>query len=171
MEDPLLTLSLDSDPEEPTSQASKNDSLPTNRGYPRDYQSEADFQAVKASYRPKIENGELYKSLPLSSSTGSNNEEKPKTRQEKKRELEALSAAVAELYFFRRYDKVLEILHVVLDEEGEGYGIEIGEGKERERLERWREKCHMRLEERNSRERGQPSSERGRERDQLEEML
>ncbi|KAL9097348.1 MAG: hypothetical protein Q9165_000775 [Trypethelium subeluteriae] len=160
MEDSLLTLNLDSDSEELTCQASKKDFLPANRGFPRDYQSEADFQAVKASYRPKIENGELYKSLSLPSSTTSSDEVKQKTRQEKKRDLEALSAAVAELYFFKRYGEALEILHRVLGEGRQEYGIEIEEGKERERLERWREKCRSRLEEQDSGGKGRQNSER-----------
>ena len=58
MEDDLLNLTLDDGPE-PTNTHSESNAASASRTGSRDYQSEADFQAVKAAYRPKIENGEV----------------------------------------------------------------------------------------------------------------
>ena len=57
MEDDFFAITLD---EEAESRTVKNGAKSRFASpFPRDYQSEVDFQAIKASYQPKIENGEV----------------------------------------------------------------------------------------------------------------
>ena len=56
----LFGFNLEDDSEsEPTNKHNENDVASQDAVNVRGYQSEAEFQAVKASYRPKIENGEV----------------------------------------------------------------------------------------------------------------
>ncbi|KAM0282270.1 hypothetical protein ACHAQH_003134 [Verticillium albo-atrum] len=70
-------------------------------------QTEEEFQAVKASYKAKTENGEIWEgvSLPLRESAN-----KPVAQE--------LLHAVEELYFFRRYDEGARFARRVLDTSG-----------------------------------------------------
>ncbi|ROW00833.1 hypothetical protein VMCG_06531 [Cytospora schulzeri] len=75
-------------------------------------QSEAQFQIVKRDYRPKVENGEINKSvisLPLGAG-----------QKVPKQEAQELLHAVEELYFFRRYDEAVAFVGKVLDDGEDG---------------------------------------------------
>jgi len=65
---------------------------------PRDFQSEEDFQRQRAQWKPKIEVGELWKTLKLPI----DNPSKP--------ESQIILHAIEELYFFRRYEEALKIV-------------------------------------------------------------
>ncbi|TVY88363.1 hypothetical protein LAWI1_G006265, partial [Lachnellula willkommii] len=69
---------------------------------PRDFQSEEDFQRQRAAWRPKIESGELWKTLQLPI----DNPSKP--------ESQTLLHAIEELYFFRRYEEAAQVIAKVL---------------------------------------------------------
>ena len=56
-----------------------------------------------------------------------------------KRDMGAIHAAVAELYYFKRYSEAIEVLEKALAEPN------LVDGKEKERLERWRERCRIRV--------------------------
>ncbi|EEY15601.1 predicted protein [Verticillium alfalfae VaMs.102] len=70
-------------------------------------QSEEEFRAIKASYKAKIENGEIWMgiSLPLEESAN-----KPVVQE--------LLHAVEELYFFRRYEEGARFARRVLETSG-----------------------------------------------------
>ncbi|KAI9738452.1 MAG: hypothetical protein M1818_005349 [Claussenomyces sp. TS43310] len=88
--DGLLAIDISSDETPPTPKA------------PRDQQTAADFLAVKASWRPKIEQGEIYKTfqLPINNPT--------------KQQSQAILHAIEELYFYRRYDEATSIAEKAL---------------------------------------------------------
>ncbi|TVY16257.1 hypothetical protein LARI1_G006372 [Lachnellula arida] len=69
---------------------------------PRDFQSEEDFQRQRAAWRPKIESGELWKTLQLPI----DNPSKP--------ESQTMLHAIEELYFFRRYEEAAQVIAKVL---------------------------------------------------------
>ncbi|UNI20867.1 hypothetical protein JDV02_006916 [Purpureocillium takamizusanense] len=68
-------------------------------------QSEAEFQAVKADYKAKVENGEIFKtiSLPLAPGAG-------------KMALQQVVHAIEELYYFRRYQEALDFIKTLTDD-------------------------------------------------------
>ncbi|KAH6686951.1 hypothetical protein F5X68DRAFT_276198 [Plectosphaerella plurivora] len=70
----------------------------------RNVLSDEAFDALKASYKPLIENGEIWKTvkLPLEGSAS-----KPQAQE--------LLHAIEELYFFRRYDEGAKFARRVLD--------------------------------------------------------
>ncbi|KAK4496752.1 hypothetical protein PRZ48_012735 [Zasmidium cellare] len=83
----------------------------------RTFQSEADFQAQKASYTAKIDNGnnlaEFLKAVPgLSEETNgtvsTHNGEDAKIKLSKK-DVQLLGYAVGEMYFDRRYDEIIDL--------------------------------------------------------------
>lgn len=69
---------------------------------PRDFQSEEGFQRQRAEWKPKIEIGELWKTLKLPI----DNPSKP--------ESQAIMHAIEELYFFRRYEEALKVAEEAL---------------------------------------------------------
>ncbi|KAI2606436.1 uncharacterized protein GGS25DRAFT_390399 [Hypoxylon fragiforme] len=78
----------------------------------RTAQSEEEFRAVKAAYRVKVENGEIWKTAPRPIA----NAPVPKP------EAQTLLHAVEELYFFRRYDEGARFVDGVLGGGGGGGG-------------------------------------------------
>ncbi|KAJ8107850.1 hypothetical protein ONZ43_g6608 [Nemania bipapillata] len=72
----------------------------------RTAQSEADFQAVKRTYRAKVENGEIWKTVRL-----------PLSPQVSKPEVQTLLHAVEELYFFRRFSEAAQFARSVVDDD------------------------------------------------------
>ncbi|TVY23791.1 hypothetical protein LHYA1_G006782 [Lachnellula hyalina] len=69
---------------------------------PRDFQSEEDFQRQRAGWRPKIETGELWKTLQIPIDHPS------------KPESQTILHAIEELYFFQRYEEAGEVIARVL---------------------------------------------------------
>ncbi|KAI0098021.1 hypothetical protein GGR51DRAFT_539024 [Nemania sp. FL0031] len=72
----------------------------------RTAQSEQDFQAVKSTYRAKVENGEIWKTVRL-----------PLGPQVSKPEVQTLLHAVEELYFFRRFSEGARFARSVIDDD------------------------------------------------------
>ncbi|KAK3942293.1 hypothetical protein QBC46DRAFT_380498 [Diplogelasinospora grovesii] len=102
----LMNISLsDSEGDDNNTDTNKN-----NTDSPRDRTalSETDFQSLKAAYKAKTENGDIWKKikLPLPHVTGLN-----------KPEIQELLHAVEELYFFRRYDEAIKLIHGLLTPE------------------------------------------------------
>lgn len=121
----------------------------------RTYQSEADFQAVKAAYQAKVDGGNAYLDLIAAvpvldhgrsdvDGNGANgvngagvSELTAKVRLGK-RDLQLLSYAVGELYYDKLYARLLELCGRVRAR------CEI-DGKIVESLERWGQRCKERL--------------------------
>lgn len=110
---------------------------------PRTFQSEADFQAQKASYSPKIYQGNIYneliKTVPILAADAKDeflyDESKPKLKLSKK-EIQLLGYAVGEMYFDRKYREIIELcerVRVRCDVHGDK---KLGES-----LERWVGRC------------------------------
>lgn len=115
---------------------------------PRTFQSEADFQAQKASYTAKIDNGNNYaeflKALPALSSianwtVSAENGDEAKVKLGKK-DVQLLGYAVGEMYYDRRYGEVVELCKRVQAR------CDV-DGKLRTSLERWIGRCTSRLQE------------------------
>ncbi|CZR59723.1 uncharacterized protein PAC_09617 [Phialocephala subalpina] len=69
---------------------------------PRDFQSEENFQQVLKTWRPKVETGEIWRSLKLPL----DNPSKPDSQ--------TILHAVEELYFLKRYEEALKITETAL---------------------------------------------------------
>ena len=114
----------------------------------RTYQSEADFQAVKAGYSAKIDGGNSYRGLiaavPILA------DDKTKDAEEdgvlngnagvrmSKKDVQLLGYAVGEMYFDRQYGRVIELCERVRGR------CEV-DGKTMESLERWERRCRERM--------------------------
>ncbi|KAI9827056.1 MAG: hypothetical protein M1819_007048 [Sarea resinae] len=94
----------------------------------RTRQTEAEFQAQKASWKPKIETGDIWKTLEL-----------PLRDSASKPEKETVLHAIEELYFFRDYAKAVEVADRALS----GPAID---DVFRADLTSYRERCMKRLE-------------------------
>ncbi|RYP83836.1 hypothetical protein DL770_005306 [Monosporascus sp. CRB-9-2] len=107
----LLGIQLSSDAEDGADNKSAAADFEAERAA-RVAQSEEAFQAVKKSYRVKVENGEIWSTIKLP--LGPRKVSKP--------EAQALLHAVEELYFFRRYAEGAAFVRRVLDDCGGGGG-------------------------------------------------
>ncbi|KAI0530454.1 hypothetical protein GGR58DRAFT_231743 [Xylaria digitata] len=72
----------------------------------RTRQSEAEFQEVKRTYRVKVENGEIWKTVQL-----------PLGPQVSKPEAQMLLQAVEELYFFRHFSEGAQFARSIIDDD------------------------------------------------------
>ncbi|KAI1120948.1 hypothetical protein F5Y10DRAFT_272560 [Nemania abortiva] len=93
----------------------------------RTAQSEVDFQAVKSTYRAKVENGEIWKTVRL-----------PLGPQVSKPEVQTLLHAVEELYFFRRFSEGARFARSVLDDDA---GTGKSDGDTLKTLSYYEKKC------------------------------
>ncbi|RYP68540.1 hypothetical protein DL771_006617 [Monosporascus sp. 5C6A] len=103
----LLGIQLSSDAEDGGDTRSATADIEAER-VARVAQSEEAFQAVKKSYRVKVENGEIWSTIQLP--LGPRRVSKP--------EAQALLHAVEELYFFRRYAEGAAFARRVLNDCG-----------------------------------------------------
>lgn len=94
----LFGISL-SDSEDAGAEPSEQSKIESQQNGGRTGQSEAAFQDVKSSYHVKIENGEIWKNVNL-----------PNFRGVTKPEAQEVLHAAEELYFFRRYDEVVDYI-------------------------------------------------------------
>ncbi|KAF3760613.1 hypothetical protein M406DRAFT_268699 [Cryphonectria parasitica EP155] len=106
---------------------------------PRDRtgQTEEEFQAMKASYRAKVEDGEIWKNVKMPSGQG----------RVPKHEGQEILHAVEELYFYRRYEEAVTFIGRVMqgaegEEEGAGDGLD---GDLRALLRTYETRCRVRL--------------------------
>ncbi|GKT49019.1 uncharacterized protein ColSpa_09200 [Colletotrichum spaethianum] len=98
---------------------------------PRDWQSEEDFQALRATYRVNVQDGDIWQTIEL-----------PLGADEKasKPVLQELLHAVEELYFLRRFEEAAAFARRVL--EGSDAALD---RDTKEMLTRYEEKCHGRM--------------------------
>jgi len=111
-------------------QISSADESDTPSTVPRNHQSEADFQKVKASWTPKVENGELWRQLVLPVDHPS----KPGSQ--------VILHSIEELYFFKKYDEAIEVTEKALEGKLQDEFRKI--------LEDYHRRCLARLKERQS---------------------
>ncbi|RYO85245.1 hypothetical protein DL766_000111 [Monosporascus sp. MC13-8B] len=123
----LLGIQLSSDAEDGADSKSAAADIESERAA-RVAQSEEAFQAVKNSYRVKVENGEIWSTIKLP--LGPRRVSKP--------EAQALLHAVEELYFFRRYAEGAAFVRRVLDDGG---GVPELDGDTRDLLRYYEKKC------------------------------
>ncbi|KAL7901562.1 hypothetical protein HDV64DRAFT_241409 [Trichoderma sp. TUCIM 5745] len=76
-------------------------------------QTEDEFQAVKNTYRAKVENGNIQQTITLPLEPGAN-----------KQHVQEVLHAAEELYFFRRYQEVVDLVSRVLTPEGDKGGLD-----------------------------------------------
>ncbi|KAH6641703.1 hypothetical protein F5144DRAFT_144799 [Chaetomium tenue] len=114
----LMLLSLNLSDSEPEEGVAPGNSTTTTAGPTAEYQptraertalSEDAFQALKRSYRPKVENGNIHTTIPLPL---------PPTPLPKP-QAQALLHAAEELYFLRRYAEAAAFVRRVLEDEAE----------------------------------------------------
>ncbi|KAK4229672.1 hypothetical protein QBC38DRAFT_471916 [Podospora fimiseda] len=130
----LLLIDLsDSEPSEPEEAANPSTTTPTPEltRAERTALTEPAFQALKKSYRAKVENGEIWLTIPL-----------PLVTKLSKPDAQELLHAVEELYFFRRYDEAVEFLSKVFDD---GKGEECIDQETRELLRGYEERCRTKF--------------------------
>ncbi|TDZ53882.1 hypothetical protein CTRI78_v006681 [Colletotrichum trifolii] len=122
----LFGIAIDSDSDDLATEAAK---LRAN-AKPRDFQTEEEFQALRATYRVKEQNGEIWRAieLPLKAEPAS------------KPVLQELLHAVEELYYFGRFDEGASFARRVLD--GSGAALD---RDTREMLGRYEAKCRGRM--------------------------
>ncbi|KAG4438416.1 hypothetical protein IFR05_006122 [Cadophora sp. M221] len=94
----LFNIEFDSEDEKAAAEQEKK--------VPRDFQSEEDFQRQASEWRPKVERGEIYKTLTLPIS----NPSKPVSQ--------TILHAVEELYFYRQYEEARKVTVEALKAEG-----------------------------------------------------
>ncbi|KAI3542444.1 hypothetical protein CMEL01_00876 [Colletotrichum melonis] len=98
---------------------------------PRDWQSEEDFQKLRATYRVKVQDGDVWQTIELPLNT----------EKASKPVLQELLHAVEELYFLRRFGEAAAFARRVLD------GSEAALDRDtKETLVRYEEKCRGRME-------------------------
>ncbi|QYS97573.1 hypothetical protein H0G86_004800 [Trichoderma simmonsii] len=94
-------------------------------------QSEDDFKAVKNAYHAKVENGNIYQTLTLPLGPDAN-----------KQHVQEVIHAAEELYFFRRYQQVVDLVSKVLDLEGDKGGLD---EESRELLIMYQSRCRQKM--------------------------
>lgn len=137
-DDGLLAIEVDADD---YAEAAADDAPTVSRTY----QSEVDFHAQRSSYSAKIHNGnnynELLQAIPVlrpdyqSDTVSRHGEARLKLS---KKDIQLLGYAVGKMYYDRRYEDVVGLCNRVRD------ACEV-DGKTKESLERWMERCKARL--------------------------
>ncbi|KAL0942371.1 uncharacterized protein CTRU02_200256 [Colletotrichum truncatum] len=121
----LFSIAIDSDEEGLASEAAAK-----AKERPRDYQTEEQFQELRATYRVKEQNGDIWQAIELPLIPG----------QASKPVLQEILHAVEELYFLRRFDEAAVFTKRVLD------GSDAALDRDtRELLIRYEEKCRSRM--------------------------
>ncbi|KAF4551871.1 Hypothetical protein D9617_12g037610 [Elsinoe fawcettii] len=144
MDDNDFDLDLDVDADDYATTAAK-DNPATND---RTHLSDEAFAAIKVGYVAKHDNGSIYRTLP-SSLPPPAGEGDPKPTLSNKH-IQLLSAAAGELYYFKNYDKLLDLIVWVrerYDVPASGGSRGRPNGKLEEALGRWEGRCRSRLEE------------------------
>ncbi|KFY19962.1 hypothetical protein V493_07788 [Pseudogymnoascus sp. VKM F-4281 (FW-2241)] len=75
---------------------------------PRDFQSQEDYEAQKASWKPTVDNGELGKTLDLPLNNPS------------KQQFQTIIHAIEQLYFYNRFREASELAEKALEGDLEG---------------------------------------------------
>ncbi|KAL7796021.1 hypothetical protein V8C37DRAFT_18692 [Trichoderma ceciliae] len=112
-------------------QISDSEGDTTDKKSRRTGQSEDDFQAVKSNYHAKVENGNIYQSISLPLGPDAN-----------KQNAQQLLHAAEELYFFRRYQHVIDLVSQVLTLEGDKGGLD---EETRQLLSMYQSRCRQKI--------------------------
>ncbi|KAL7933266.1 hypothetical protein V8C35DRAFT_281088 [Trichoderma chlorosporum] len=112
-------------------QISDSDDDKAEKKSKRTGQSEDDFKAVKSNYHAKVENGNIYQTLTLPLGPDAN-----------KQHVQEVIHAAEELYFFRRYQQVIDLVSKVLTLEGDKGGLD---DESRELLSTYQSRCRQKL--------------------------
>ncbi|KAL9479669.1 hypothetical protein ACSS6W_004455 [Trichoderma asperelloides] len=94
-------------------------------------QTEDEFQAVKNTYRAKVENGNIQQTITLPLEPGTN-----------KQHVQEVLHAAEELYFFRRYQDVVDLVSRVLAPEGDKGGLD---EETKQILSMYQSRCRQKL--------------------------
>ncbi|KAM0453404.1 hypothetical protein ACHAPV_006185 [Trichoderma viride] len=94
-------------------------------------QTEDEFQAVKNTYRAKVENGNIQQTITLPLQPGAN-----------KQHVQEVLHAAEELYFFRRYQEVVDLVSRVLTPEGDKGGLD---EETRQILSMYQSRCRQKM--------------------------
>ncbi|KAL7810331.1 hypothetical protein V8C44DRAFT_332971 [Trichoderma aethiopicum] len=94
-------------------------------------QSEDEFQAVKNAYRAKVENGNIHETINLPLAPDAN-----------KQHVQEVVHAAEELYFFRRYQDVIDLVSRVLALEGDKGGLD---DESKQLLSMYQSRCRQKL--------------------------
>ncbi|EHK39546.1 uncharacterized protein TrAtP1_006970 [Trichoderma atroviride] len=94
-------------------------------------QTEDEFQAVKNTYRAKVENGNIQQTITLPLEPGAN-----------KQHVQEVLHAAEELYFFRRYQEVVDLVSRVLTPEGDKGGLD---EETRQILSMYQSRCRQKM--------------------------
>lgn len=94
-------------------------------------QTEDEFQAVKNTYRAKVENGNIQQTITLPLGPGAN-----------KQHVQELLHAAEELYFFRRYQEVVDLVSRILTPEGDKGGLD---EETRQILSMYQSRCRQKM--------------------------
>ncbi|KAJ9619632.1 hypothetical protein H2203_008413 [Taxawa tesnikishii (nom. ined.)] len=102
---------------------------------PRGHQTDEDFEATKAAYRARLENGDIHKELESSLPKPDEPGAKPKLD---KKQIQLVGQAIGELYYTKRYERMVEVLRWL----EEGFTVD---AKTEEMLGRWKRRAEERL--------------------------
>ncbi|KPM39039.1 hypothetical protein AK830_g7481 [Neonectria ditissima] len=105
-----------------------SDDEPEAKEARRTGQSEDTWNAIRREYQPKIENGDIHKTVQL-----------PVSSDASKQDLQELVHAVEELYFFRRYESATHFISKALSES------EDLDADTRQLLSIYQDKCQKKL--------------------------
>ncbi|KAL7949429.1 hypothetical protein V8C42DRAFT_310872 [Trichoderma barbatum] len=112
-------------------QISDSEEDKTEKKSRRTGQTEDDFNAVKNAYHAKVENGNIHQTITLPLGPGAN-----------KQHVQEVIHAAEELYFFRRYQDVIDLVSKVLVLEGDKGGLD---EESRELLIMYQSRCRQKL--------------------------
>ncbi|KAK0739951.1 hypothetical protein B0T21DRAFT_330275 [Apiosordaria backusii] len=136
-DDLLLNLNLSSSDSDPEDLASCPAKEPASRA-DRSALSQEAFNALKQSYIPRVENGELWRTIPFPLTPES---DANRGGLISKPQAQDLLHAVEELYFYRRYTEAVEFLDRIWADGGEAKI----DGETRELLRKYEGRCKFRL--------------------------
>ncbi|KAL6864064.1 hypothetical protein J3F83DRAFT_187109 [Trichoderma novae-zelandiae] len=112
-------------------QVSDSEEDKTEKKSRRTGQSEDDFQAVKSAYHAKVENGNIHETITLPLGPDAN-----------KQHVQEVIHAAEELYFFRRYQHVIDLVSKVLAIQGDKGGLD---EESRQLLSMYQSRCRQKL--------------------------
>ncbi|PSK34580.1 hypothetical protein B9Z65_8906 [Elsinoe australis] len=150
MNDGDLDLDLDVDADD-YAEAAAEDIPSTND---RTHLSDEAFNAIKATYVAKHDNGSIYKSLltalpdPGLTTEGPSGDGKPTKPALSNKHIQLVSAAAGELYYFKNYEQLIDLiawLRERYDIDGSGTGKGNRRGKFGDTLQRWEGRCRARI--------------------------
>ncbi|KAM0261866.1 hypothetical protein ACHAQJ_002069 [Trichoderma viride] len=112
-------------------QISDSEDDKTEKKSKRTGQSEDEFQAIKNTYHAKVENGNIQQTITLPLGPDAN-----------KQHVQEVLHAVEELYFFRRYQEVVDLVSRILAPEADKGGLD---EETRQLLSMFQSRCRQKM--------------------------